>query len=243
MAYKLIRKDNYIADSVSDLAAIPEKDMGSYCYVIENANEYRLTSKGEWVRQTAVAAEGESSSDLTNFATKEEVTALKDSMISQDDLTANGKQSVATAKEYTDAKAREVSNKIPSISGLATTAALEEVASNPILKMFDMSRNSTNVYGVWMWAEDSKSIAEAMREKGIGFYTLWVQKGHADLPKTMKENNLSGRGFCCVDYIASSDSTDWIGWIVMFDKQNNIYTRFINHAVAGPWMKVGTIED
>lgn len=98
MAYKFIRRDTYLADSASDLQAIPEKDMGSTCYVLDEATEYRLMSTGEWVKQTvasssigtpdgnyatkedienAIAAIEHPTVDLSNYAIKAELDALK----------------------------------------------------------------------------------------------------------------------------------------------------------------------
>ena len=43
---------SFIADTVEDLKSIPACDMGSSCYVIENASKYIINSQGEWICQS-----------------------------------------------------------------------------------------------------------------------------------------------------------------------------------------------
>lgn len=234
--FKRLGKDAYICDTVEDLKTISETELGAECYVIKNSAQYRLMSNGEWVKQ--VPAESGSAEvpevDLTDYATKEYTQQKADAV-------------ALTAKNYTDEKVGSI--KIPSISnfvkkdelqGYATEVELELVKSNPIFKMFDTETYTVSQYTFFLKAEEGKTLADAMKEKGLGFYTFWMEKGHTDLPAAMNQANLSGRGFCCLDYFASE--TDYIGWIVMFNKNNEIYYRFISHAVAGPWMKIATTE-
>lgn len=234
MAYKKIRNNVYIADEVNDLILIPENDMGASCYVIKEAAEYRLTSKGNWIKQIPPVA-GNSEIDLTGYATEEYVaTAIAGIEHPTVDLS-----SYAT-KEYTDAKAREVSNKIPNVSGFATNAELKELKTNPVFKMFDTSLNPAGGgnYGIYLSATDNHSIVDMMKAKGLGLVNIWVQKGHASLPQSMINNNTSGRGFACVDFQDVNDADNFIGYVVLFDKLNTMYYQFISHGVVGPWMKV-----
>lgn len=55
----------------------------------------------------------------------------------------------------------------------------------------------------------------------------------------MINNNTSGRGFVCVDLQTKVNPEKFIGYAVLFD---NMYYRFFNKGVAGPWMKVVTTE-
>lgn len=71
---------SYICDTYADLALLPENlNMGSTCYVIDEASKYMINSKGEWILQTAPKkpASGGSTSqpsvDLTGYATEEYV--------------------------------------------------------------------------------------------------------------------------------------------------------------------------
>lgn len=233
MAYKKIRNDVYAADSYSDLARIPERDINSVCYIIDEACEYRLKSTGEWVNQnTNTVSDSSSEVDLTGYATEEYV----DSKVSNN---------LTTAKQYADAKAREVSNKIPSIAGLATEVAVEEVASNPILKVFDFTRNPSKEDGqsIYLTADDTTTLAQAMQEKGLGLYNVWVAKTRSDLPASMITDNTSGRGFACIDLQTQAEPEKFIGYAVLFDKKNNMYYKFFNKGVEGPWMKVTAIEE
>lgn len=234
MAFKKVRYLNYIADEAKDLALIPEAEIGAACYVIEEAAEYRLTSKGRWVKQIPPSTGG-NNVDLTGYATEEYVaTAIAGIEHPTVDLS-----SYAT-KEYTDAKAREINNKIPNVSGFATNAELKELKSNPIFKMFNTSLNPAGGgnYGIYLSATDNHSIADMMKAKGLGLVNIWVQKGHVSLPQSMINNNTSGRGFACVDFQDVNDADNFIGYVVLFDKLNTMYYQFISHGVVGPWMKV-----
>lgn len=236
MAFKKVRYLNYIADEAKDLALIPEAEIGTACYIIEEAAEYRLTSKGKWVKQVPPSTSG-SDSDLAGYATKDYV----DTAIAGIEHPTVDLSSYAT-KEYTDARAREVSNKIPNVSGLATNAELKELKTNPVFKMFDTSLNPAGggIYGIYLSATDNRSIADMMKVKGLGLVNIWVQKGHTSLPQSMINNNTSGRGFACVDFQDVNDADNFIGYVVLFDKLNTMYYQFISHGVAGPWMKVST---
>lgn len=234
--FKRLGKDAYICDTIEDLETISETELGAECYVIKNSAQYRLMSNGEWVKQvsTETGSAETPEVDLTNYATKE-YTQQK----------ANA--AVLTANNYTDEKIGNI--KIPVVSnfvkkddlqGYATEVELDLVKANPVFKMFDTDREDGQ-YAIYLKAEESKPLADAMKELGLGFYTFWIEKGHTDLPSDMITNNTSGRGFCSVDYFSSEN--DYIGWIVMFNKSNEMYYRFISHAVVSPWMKISATVD
>lgn len=143
MAYKKIKNNNYVADSVADLKKICERDMNASCYVIDEACEYRLKSTGEWVKQatTTVSSSEGDSVDLSNYATKsfveEAIAAIEHPVVDlsgyvkkadvesavsglKADMVSSADQSVATAKAYTNTKIAEVEGKIPDVSNFAT---------------------------------------------------------------------------------------------------------------------------
>lgn len=228
--FKRLGTDAYLCDSKDDLATLPERDMGAEAYVIENSSTYRLTSKGEWVRQGAAANGVGAEVDLTGYATEDYVNNKSDEILTD-------------SKKYTDDKIGKI--KIPSTSNFAkkedlqnyaTDVELELVKSNPIFKMFNPSLGGGGQYALYLTAAENKTLADAMKEQQLGMYTFWMQKGHTDLPASMNAANLSGRGFCCVDYYDNDEN--YIGWAVMFNKNNEVFYRFINHAVTGPWMKI-----
>lgn len=275
MAYKLIRKDNWVADTQTDLKSIPEKDINSICYVIKDACEYRLMSTGEWIKQSAAINSSSSDVDLSSYATKsfvEEaiatiehpvvdltdiesaVSSLKANMVSKSDLEASGNQSVATAKAYTDKEVQEVENKIPDTSGFATkeeipsldgyamTVEVEAIKANPMLKAFDFTRNSSgeDAQSIYLASGDEQTLQEALQEKGLGVYNIWLAKTRSDLPQGMLENNTSGRGFACVDFQLNSNPSDFIGYVILFDKLSNMYFQFFSHGEPLGWKKVLT---
>lgn len=226
MAYKLIRKDCWIADSVSDLENVPEKDMGASCYVINGAAEYKLTSNGIWVKQT-LPTSGEAA-DLTGYATEEYV----------NDAIANIEHPIPDLSDYA------TKDEIPNLDGYAMTVEVEAIKANPVLKAFDFTRNASREDGqaIYLAADDPQTLQEALQEKGLGLYNIWISKGRSDLPQSMIAGNTSGRGFACVDLQTKAEPEKFIGYVVLFDKKDNMYYRFFNKGVAGKWMKVGAEE-
>lgn len=232
--FKRLGKDAYLCDTKNDLKNIPEVELGAECYVIKEACKYLLMSNGEWVRQGS-AAGAAPEVDLTGYATEDYVNSKSDEILTD-------------SKKYTDDKISEI--KIPSTSNFvkkedlqnyATDVELELVKSNPIFKMFNPSRGGGDQYALYLTAAENKTLADAMKEQQLGMYTFWMQKGHTDLPASMNAANLSGRGFCCVDYYDNDEN--YIGWAVMFNKNNEVFYRFVNHAVAGPWMKITAVAE
>lgn len=65
MAHKRISLLYFMADSKDDLTHLPESQMGTTCFVIEDACEYKRTSDGRWIPQTA--------SSIASLATEEYV--------------------------------------------------------------------------------------------------------------------------------------------------------------------------
>jgi hypothetical protein len=50
MGYKRISAIYYMADDKEDLVEIKNVEMGTECYVIKEACEYKITSEGEWIK-------------------------------------------------------------------------------------------------------------------------------------------------------------------------------------------------
>ena len=65
MAHKRISSLYFMADSKDDLTHLLESQMGTTCFVIEDACEYKRTSDGRWIPQTA--------SSIASLATEEYV--------------------------------------------------------------------------------------------------------------------------------------------------------------------------
>lgn len=85
MAFKRINQIYFLADSKEDLKDIPAKKMGTECFVIEEACEYKQKSNGEWVKQSPAATTSNNDSaapDLSIYATKDELNqALTDAKV------------------------------------------------------------------------------------------------------------------------------------------------------------------
>lgn len=229
--FKRLGKGTYICDTKEDLKSIAETELGSECYVIKDGVTYRLMSTGEWVAPAKAVANGGAEVDLTGYATETFVTNAAE-------------EAVTTSKKYTDDKIGKI--KIPSTTnfvkkedlvGYATDVELNLVKANPVLKFFNMDRNPAqhDAQAIYLTAAENIDLAKAMTEKGLGIYNIWIEKGHSSLPQTMIKDNTSGRGFAVVDFQQNSDT---IGYVVLFDKQNTMYYRFLSHNIFGPWMKV-----
>lgn len=249
MAFKKIKNHDYIADTKKDLRAIETVEMGARCYVIKEAGLYEQLSTGEWIRQagsnysnhlefdpyagiTTSSGEGENV-DLTGYATEDYVNQKVDEI------------DLSKYAEATEVERQIAAIEIPSIEDLAKKEQVEKIANNPILKAFDVERYLLHTDGqaIYLTADDSTTLVEVLQDKGLGLYNIWMGKGRSDLPKTMIADNTSGRGFACIDFQSKADPTNFIGYVILFDKNNSMYYRFISHGEAGPWMKVNAVEE
>ena len=77
MAFKKINQVSFMADFVSDLQNLPISPMGSECYVIENACEYKCNSNNEWINQNKIIGNGYSKEEIDEklIKLKEEILA------------------------------------------------------------------------------------------------------------------------------------------------------------------------
>ena len=95
-----------------------------------------------------------------------------------------------------------------------------------------MASNPGSAFGIAINNGDTKTIIDAMIEKGIGLYTFWIHKTSEDLPAEVKAKNSSCRGLCCVDTVKD---TGWYGWIVLFDHDGCMYSRYIRNSAPTDW--------
>lgn len=95
-----------------------------------------------------------------------------------------------------------------------------------------MAENPGSAFGIALNKGETKSIVEAMLEKGIGLYTFWIHKSNPDLPAEALAKNSSCRGLCCVDTIKE---TGWYGWIQLFDQDGYMYSRYIRNSEPSDW--------
>lgn len=95
-----------------------------------------------------------------------------------------------------------------------------------------MASNPGSAFGIAINNGDTKTIIDAMVEKGIGLYTFWIHKTSEDLPAEVKAKNSSCRGLCCVDTVKD---TGWYGWIVLFDHDGCMYSRYIRNSAPTEW--------
>lgn len=222
MAIQKIKNQSYIADNEKDLKLIEEVVMGNQCYVIENASIYAQLSDGRWMRQS-----GSNYTNLLAFTSSD-----KSGGNAEIDLT-----DYAT-KEFVEQQIENL--EIPALS----ENEVKEITQNPMLKAFNFERNPSREDGqaIYLTADDPTTLVEALQEAGLGVYNIWISKGRADLPQTMITANTSGRGFACVDLQTKADPSNFIAYVILFDKNNSMFYQFISHGVAGPWMKVSSVQ-
>lgn len=95
-----------------------------------------------------------------------------------------------------------------------------------------MASNPGSAFGIALNNGETKTLPEAMLEKGIGLYTFWVHKSNPDLPAEVLAKQSSCRGLCCVDTVKP---TGWYGWIQLFDHDGFMYTRYIRNSKPTDW--------
>lgn len=206
MAIKRINQNYFLADTAEDLKDIPKAEMGHECFVIAEACEYKANSEGKWFNQSPAY-----NIDTSSFVSKDELESAINSI------------------------------EIPSIEGLASEIYVDEAIAilnaNPVTKMFDedaeiMASNPGSKFGIALNQGDSRTLPEAMLEKGVGLYNFWIHKSNQSLPTKALEKNSSCRGLCCVDTVKD---TGWYGWILLFDQDGDVYSQYIRNSTPKGW--------
>ena len=212
--YKRISQVYFIADTKDDLTLIPDPKMNDECFVIQDACEYKAMSTGEWVKQVPATAASSNDSveiDTSNFATKDEL----------NDAIGN--------------------IQIPSVEGFASKEyvdeAIAQIETAPVMKMFAedpaiMASNPGSQFGIALNSGDTRTLPEAMLEKGVGMYNFWIHKSNPSLPAKAIEKNSSCRGICCVDTVKS---TGWYGWVLLFEQDGVTYSQYIRNSEPKGW--------
>lgn len=234
--YKRISQVYFIADTKDDLILIPDPKMNDECFVIQDACEYKAMSTGEWVKQvpsSSTGSEGNSEIDLSAYATIEYV----DSCFAADE-DAPSWGDIATKEELDNA----IGNiQIPSVEGFVSKEyvdeAIAQIETVPAMKMFAedpaiMASNPGSQFGIALNNGDTRTLPEAMLEKGVGMYNFWIHKSNPSLPAKAIEKNSSCRGICCVDTIKP---TGWYGWALLFDQDGDTYSQYIRNSEPKGW--------
>ena len=176
--------------------------------------------------------------DLTGLATEEFVKSeIANIVFPKTDLTG-----LAT-EEFVGEKIAEAVNaiEIPSVEGLATEAYVDEAIDlinvNPVMKMFTenpeiMASNPGSKFGIALNSGDTRTLPEAMLEKGVGLYNFWIHKSNTSLPAEAFAKKSSCRGICCVDTVKS---TGWYGWALLIDQDGDLYVQYIRNSVPQGW--------
>ena len=212
--YKRISQVYFIADTKDDLTLIPDPKMNDECFVIQDACEYKAMSTGEWVKQVPATAASSNDSveiDTSNFATKEEL----DNAIGNIQIpSVEG----FVSKEYVD----------EGIAQIETAPAMKMFAEAPAI----MASNPGSQFGIALNNGHTRTLPEAMLEKGVGMYNFWIHKSNPSLPAKAIEKNSSCRGICCVDTVKS---TGWYGWVLLFDQDGDTYSQYIRNSEPKGW--------
>ena len=241
MAIKKIRNDYYLIDTKEDLNSLRENDMGAQVYVIKEAAEYQLMSTGEWVKQTPTVSgsTGGAEIDTSMFATKDELENAVNGIVVP---SVEGLASV----EFVEEAIASIEHPTTDLTGLASEAYVDEAVATintaPAMKMFAedaeiMASNPGSQFGIALNNGDTRTLPEAMLEKGVGMYNFWIHKSNQSLPAAALEKNSSCRGLCCVDTVKP---TGWYGWALLFDQDGEIYTQYIRNAEPKGWKALAT---
>ena len=183
--------------------------------------------------------------DLTGYATEEfvkgEIAAIQ---FPETDLTG-----LATEEYVGKEIAAAVSAiEIPSIEGLASETYVDEavkvINANPVMKMFAedpdiMASNPGSQFGIALNKGDTRTLPEAMLEKGVGLYNFWIHKSNESLPAEAFAKNSSCRGICCVDTVKT---TGWYGWALLIDQDGDFYVQYIRNSNPQGWNKLVDTE-
>ena len=194
MAFKRINSTYFMADTVEDLNNLPEVEMGTECFVIAEAAEYRATSDGKWFNQTPSASTSteEESVDLSGYATKEELAIY----VSKEEM---GETKVETMFGETE-------ENMASNPGSAFGIAVNKGETEGIVeKMF---AKGIGLYTFWI-SKDNADLPAAVKEKNSSCRGLCCVD-------TVKETGWYGwiqlfdhDGYMYTRYIRNSVPTEW----------------------------------
>lgn len=233
MALKRISAVYYLADTAKDLESITNLQMGSECFVIEEACEYKITSEGKWVNQSKSSSDSSSGSTESGI-TKEEMESAIEGLASEEfvenaiaNIEIPSIDGLATKEEVMEAVA---SVEVPSVEGLASESYVDEAIKNA--SMFEDVYGEEHMFGLMVNARDNISLIDAIKDKGHGFYNFWIEKGSIGQPEEVIAKNSSCRGLACVDTVKP---TGWYGWVIMFDHDGDMYTQYIRNGEAKGW--------
>lgn len=240
MALKKVKAHSYIADARKDLRDIEEIELGARCYVVREAALYEQLSSGEWIKQAGSAFSNSLEIDprANESATGSDVAGAQGPKGEKGDQGPKGDTGAQGPKG-------EKGEQGPAGKDYVLTQEdkqeiLGKVEEHPVFKMFNPALGGGGQYGMFLSKTTAGTLMDMIKQKKMGLYNIWIEKGRDELPNAMKVANTSGRGFCCIDYYNNDE--DFTGYVVLFDKANCMYYQFISHAVAGPWMKVATEE-
>ena len=76
MAFEKIRAYQYMADTYEDLVSIADERMGTECYVISEACDYKLMSTGKWIKQVPPGSGDVVIPDIEGIYTEDNFQAL-----------------------------------------------------------------------------------------------------------------------------------------------------------------------
>ena len=193
--------------------------------------------------EEAIASIEHPAVDLTGLATEEYVNEKVDSIVvpSVDGL---------ATEAFVEEKVAAIEHPTVDLAGYATETYVDEsvatikvaIDNEPVMKMFDedpsiMASNPGSKFGIALNNGDTRTLPEAMLEKGVGLYNFWVHKSNQSLPAEVLEKNSSCRGLCCVDTVKE---TGWYGWALLFDQDGEIYTQYIRNAEPKGWKALAT---
>lgn len=226
---KRINQVYWLADDIADLEQIKNPSMGTECFVIAKACEYKATSDGRWIKQVKTTGEASDNIDidLSNYITREEF----ENQALREEHFYNG-----LVEEVEELKKAEITHATKEELNELDKTFTNTLASGIFgADQEELTGMGNAKFGLVIKKEETTTLAEAMFARGFGLYTLWIGKGNPDLPAEVLEKNSSVRGLCCVDTM--NDGGNWYGWANIYDHDGVMYTRYIRSGVPSAWHK------
>ena len=134
-----------------------------------------------------------------------------------------------------------VKQVLPAANSSSSSESNDEViVAEPCMFKMPYIEGDGSSWGIYL---DSGSLYEAMLEKGLGMYNIYINENVVDAPEEMITNKASGRGLCCIDTFRTEENGNkyFYGWVIVFDKKGNAYYNYSTYTGFIGWKKMGGV--
>lgn len=95
-------------------------------------------------------------------------------------------------------------------------------------------------------SSENISLVDKLKQNGkVGVFTIYVQKGCPDNPAKAAELDSSLRGMCHISVVNEDEALGVYvyGWVILFDQEGNMYTRYLKYGGDTPWLQYAIATD